>query len=195
MNILNPACVSILAAAELALQIAVLPISFAGPHGLDIDEDSDRAFVACDGRAVVALDMKNKGHEIGSVSIAGEPDVIWNNQNKGRLYCAIGKPGVIDVIDTHTMTLAEEIHTEEGAHTFAFDNIRQLLYAFLPDSCCVQFTRKPEMVRRMNEIDYQYSYASPDPVPAGSSGHFDVTLVQSDFANVVPKYFKLCFDW
>ncbi|MGA9169377.1 MAG: hypothetical protein WBZ20_04440, partial [Nitrososphaeraceae archaeon] len=85
---------------------------------------------------VVALDMKNKGHEIGSVSIAGEPDVIWNNQNKGRLYCAIGKPGVIDVIDTHTMTLAEEIHTEEGAHTFAFDSTRQLLYAFLPDSCC-----------------------------------------------------------
>ncbi|MGB8034400.1 MAG: hypothetical protein WCF03_11340 [Nitrososphaeraceae archaeon] len=59
----------------------------------------------------------------------------------------------------------------------------------------LQFTRKPEMVRRMNEIDYQYSYASPDPVPAGSSAHFDVTLAQSDFANVVPKYFKLCFDW
>ena len=84
---------------------------------------------------VVALDMKNKGHEIGSVSIAGEPDVIWNNQNKGRLYCAIGKPGVIDVIDTHTMTLVEVIHTEEDAHTFAFDNTRQLLYSFLPDSC------------------------------------------------------------
>jgi hypothetical protein len=48
---------------------------------------------------------------------------------------------------------------------------------------------------RMNEIDYQYSYASPDPVPAGSSAHFDVTLAQSDFANVVPKYFKLGFDW
>jgi hypothetical protein len=47
----------------------------------------------------------------------------------------------------------------------------------------------------MNEIDYQYSYASPDPVPAGSSAHFDVTLAQSDFANVVPKYFKLGFDW
>ena len=49
--------------------------------------------------------------------------------------CAIGKPGVIDVIDIHKMTLVEEIHTEEGAHTFAFDNARQRLYAFLPHSC------------------------------------------------------------
>jgi DNA-binding beta-propeller fold protein YncE len=135
VNIRNPACVSILAAAESALQTAVLPISFEGPHGLDIEKGSDRAFIACDGRAIVALDMKNKGHEIGSVSIAGEPDVILNNQNKGLLYCAIGKPSVIDVICTDTMTLVEEIHTEEDAHTFVFDNTRQLLYSFLPDSC------------------------------------------------------------
>lgn len=47
----------------------------------------------------------------------------------------------------------------------------------------------------MTEIDYQYSYTSPDPVPAGSSAHFDVTLAQSDFPGVVPKYFKLGFDW
>jgi hypothetical protein len=47
----------------------------------------------------------------------------------------------------------------------------------------------------MNEIDSQYSYANPDPVPAGSSAHFDVTLAQSDFPNVVPKYFRLGFDW
>lgn len=37
---------------------------------------------------------------------------------------------------------------------------------------------------RMNEIDYQYSNTSPDPVPTGSA-HFDVTLAQSDFSNVV----------
>ena len=50
VNIRNPACVSILGRTESALQTAVLPISFEGPHGLDIDKDSDRAFIACDGR-------------------------------------------------------------------------------------------------------------------------------------------------
>jgi hypothetical protein len=39
------------------------------------------------------------------------------------------------VIDIYKMTLVEEIPTEEGAHTFAFDNAHQRLYAFLPLSC------------------------------------------------------------
>ena len=133
VNVRNPACVSILAA-ESALQTALLPISFAGPHGIDVDLESNRAFVACDAGAVVVLDIK-KGGKIGSVSIAGEPDVIWYNPNKSRLYCAIGKPGVINVIDTRTITLVEEVHTEEDTHTFAFDSNRQQLYAFLPHSC------------------------------------------------------------
>lgn len=63
--------------------------------------------------------------------------MVWYNPNKHRLYCAVVNPGVIDVIDTNKMTLVEEIHTEEGAHTIAFDNIRQQLYAFLPHSCRV----------------------------------------------------------
>ena len=76
------------------------------------------------------------------IPIAGEPDVVWYNHNKHYLYCAIGKPGIIDVIDTNKMTLAEEIYTEEGAHTFAFDNSRQQLIAFLPHSCRVAVYRE-----------------------------------------------------
>jgi DNA-binding beta-propeller fold protein YncE len=114
-----------------------VPISSARPHGLDIDKESNRAFIVCDSGVVVILDLKkeNVPSETALVPIAGEPDVAWYNSNKDRLYCAIGKPGVIDVIDTSKMTLTEEIHTEEGAHTFAFDNTRQQLYAFLPHSC------------------------------------------------------------
>jgi DNA-binding beta-propeller fold protein YncE len=143
VNIRNPSCVSVLsagvAAGKSALQTtAFIPILSTGPHGLDIDKESNRAFVACDGGTVVVLDLKrNAAHEIGLLSIGGELDVVWYNPNKGRLYCAIGKPGTIDMIDARTMTLAEEIHTEEGAHTFAFDNTRQRLYAFLPHSCRV----------------------------------------------------------
>jgi predicted kinase len=39
------------------------------------------------------------------------------------------------VIDTHKLVVAERVTTEEGAHTFMFDRIRQRLYAFLPKSC------------------------------------------------------------
>jgi DNA-binding beta-propeller fold protein YncE len=119
--------------------VGSIPVSSIGPHGLDIDNESDQAFVACDSGEVVVLDLKKENtiRSTASIPIAGEPDVVWYNTNKHRLYCAVGNPGVIDVIDTNKMTLVEEIHIEEGVHTFAFDNIRQQLYAFLPHSCRV----------------------------------------------------------
>ena len=133
VNIREPACVAVLAADTVSLQVR-WPVSSAGPHGLDIDSEHDRAFVACDGGAVFALDLQT-GRELAGVAIAGEPDAIWHNPNRSRLYVAIGDPGVIDVVDTRAMAVAEEVPTETGAHTTAFDRLRQLLYAFLPDSC------------------------------------------------------------
>jgi len=89
-------------------------------------------------------DYSGAPHETRLVSIAGEPDIIWNNSSQRLLDCAIARPGVIDVIDTKTMALIEEVHTEEGVHTLAFDNVRQRLYAFLPakNNCLVNRKNK-----------------------------------------------------
>jgi DNA-binding beta-propeller fold protein YncE len=133
VNVREPAGVTILAPENLS-QKAFLPISAAGPHGLDIDDKNGLAYVACDGGAVVVLDAST-GHEEAVVPIGGEPDVIWLNADRHSLYCAIGKPGVIEAIDTQKMIVNEKINTEEGAHTFTFDRKRQRLYAFLPKSC------------------------------------------------------------
>jgi DNA-binding beta-propeller fold protein YncE len=132
VNIRDPACVAVLAADTAALQVA-WPASSAGPHGLDLDPGRGRAFVACDGGRMLALDLTT-GRELAGVAIAGAPDAIWYNGDRSRLYVAIGQPGVLDVIDTEDMRLVEEIPTERGAHTTAFDRVRQLLYVFLPDS-------------------------------------------------------------
>ncbi|HWE64379.1 MAG TPA: hypothetical protein VHB98_21920, partial [Chloroflexota bacterium] len=66
------------------------------------------------------------------VPIGGEPDVIWLNTRRQRLYLAMGHPGLLQVLDTQTMVIDDEIATEEGAHTFAFDEGRQRLYVFRP---------------------------------------------------------------
>lgn len=134
VNIREPAMVAVVSAStfELTGQFPVLDI---GPHGLDLDQDGRRAFVACDGGNVVALDTST-GSELARVSISGAPDAIWHNAKLGRLYVAITDPGVIKVINTQTMTIDEQISTEEGAHTTAYDAIRQRLYVFLP-SCRV----------------------------------------------------------
>jgi YVTN family beta-propeller protein len=133
VNIREPAGVAILAPGNIS-QKAFLPISVAGPHGLDIDDNDGWAYVACDGGAVVVLDVST-GHEEAVVPIGGGPDVAWLNTERHRLYCAIGRLGVIEVIDTRKLVVDEKASTEEGAHTFTFDKKRQKLYAFLSKSC------------------------------------------------------------
>jgi DNA-binding beta-propeller fold protein YncE len=133
VNILQPWCVAVLSAVS-GEQIALWPVSAAGPHGLDLDGDGGRAFVACDEGVVVALGMDD-GRKVGQVAIAGAPDAIWYNARHERLYVATADPGVVDVISTQTMTVEEKIVTEPGAHTTAFDPDRQRLYVFLPTSC------------------------------------------------------------
>jgi len=133
VNVREPAGVSVFAPESL-LEKAFLPISVAGPHGLDIDDKSDLAYVACDGASVVVLDIST-GLEKSVIPIGGGPDVAWLNRERHRFYCAIGSLGIIEVIDTHKLAVDERVKTEEGAHTFTFDTKRQRLYAFLPKSC------------------------------------------------------------
>jgi YVTN family beta-propeller protein len=141
VNIREPTCVAVLSADPFVL-VERFPVWSPGPHGLDLDQDGHRAFVACDGSTVVTLDLA-RGREQARVPIAGPPDAIWHNHQLGRLYVAIAHlgnleeaPGVIDVVNTETMTVEEQITTEAGAHTTAYDARRQRLYIFLP-SCRV----------------------------------------------------------
>ncbi|HEX9414181.1 MAG TPA: hypothetical protein VF916_11810 [Ktedonobacterales bacterium] len=133
VNIREPACALALAA-DTGEAVAEWPIASAGPHGLDLDPVSGRAFVACDGGMVVALDLAT-GRELARVAIPGAPDAIWYNAPRERLYVAIGDPGVIAIVNMRAMTVDEEVRTEVGAHTTAFDDARQRLYVFLPTSC------------------------------------------------------------
>jgi YVTN family beta-propeller protein len=98
VNIREPAGVAIIEP-ESTSQRAFLSISTDGPHGLDIDDKNGLAYVACDGGVVVVLDVST-GYEEAVVPIGGGTDVIWLNADRHRLYCAIGKPGIIEVIDT-----------------------------------------------------------------------------------------------
>ncbi len=133
INIRDPAVVEALAADTLA-RVATYAIPVPGPHGLDLDRAHDRAFVACDGGALVCLDL-GTGATLATIAIGGEPDAIWFDATRQRLYVAIGQPGQIDVIDTAALAVIERVPTEEGAHTTAFDPVRQQLYVFLPRSC------------------------------------------------------------
>ena len=149
VNIREPACVAVLSADPFVL-IERFPVWSPGPHGLDLDQDGRRAFVACDGNTVVMLELAT-GREQARVPIAGPPDAIWHNHQRDRLYVAIAHlgildeaPGVIDVVNTQSMKIEEQIPTEAGAHTTAYDAQRQRLYVFLP-SCRVAVYEEREV--------------------------------------------------
>jgi DNA-binding beta-propeller fold protein YncE len=132
VNIREPSCVVALAAGSAEI-VATIHVSAAGPHGLDLDSDADRAYVACDAGSLVTVDL-TRDQEVANVPIGGEPDAIWFNPQRNLVYVAIGKPGLIDVIDVSRIELAERVRTEQGAHTTAFDAERQRIYVFLPVS-------------------------------------------------------------
>ena len=134
VNIREPAEVVMLSADRLK-QVGSFPVSATGPHGLGLDQEGRRAFVACDGGQVVTLDLTT-GQEIATVPIAGVPDAIWHNHQRSHLYVAMAQPGLVEVVNTATMLVEEQLSTEVGAHTTAYDAARQHLYVFLP-SCQV----------------------------------------------------------
>jgi DNA-binding beta-propeller fold protein YncE len=132
VNIREPTFVVALAGGAGAVQ-AEIKVSAFGPHGLDLDPGGDRAFVACDAGMIVVLDL-TRDMETVSVPIGGEPDAVWFNPECQELYVAIGDPGLLEVLDTRRLVLAEQLHTEQGAHTTAFDLRRQFVYVFLPQT-------------------------------------------------------------
>lgn len=133
VNIASPAKIVAFDGREPTEITKVYDVPVAGPHGLDFDAASGRLLCACDAGVLVAIDAVS-GRATGDVPLSGAPDVIFLNPQSGRLYVAIGDPGVIDVIDIGAMRRLEAVPTEAGAHTLALDRNRNKIYAFLPQS-------------------------------------------------------------
>jgi DNA-binding beta-propeller fold protein YncE len=133
VNIASPALIVAIDARTPTKISKAYEVPAAGPHGLDLDPATGRLLCACDAGVLLAIEAAS-GRVLGEVLLSGVPDVIFLHPTFGRLYVAIGSPGVIDVIDIGTMQRTEVVPTEAGAHTLALDRKRNKVYAFLPQS-------------------------------------------------------------
>jgi DNA-binding beta-propeller fold protein YncE len=131
INIADPPCIVVIDASNPAEIARTFDIPAVGPHGLDLDVEAHRLFCACDAKTLICLDA-HSGKVLNDLALSGAPDVIFFNAELGRLYVAIGDPGLIDVVDTERMRLIETITTEARAHTIGFNAQRNKIYAFLP---------------------------------------------------------------
>jgi len=100
-----------------------------GAHGIDLDQMSNRLYVACDGGALVELETL-AGQVRGEWPLSGVPDATFFNPASGLVHVAIGKPGLVESINPHTGARTQ-FATAIGAKTTALvppDN----LYVFSP---------------------------------------------------------------
>ena len=133
VNIADPPQIAIIEAAKPGVVARTFSVPAAGPHGLDLDAATHRLFCACDGKTLVVLDSRS-GAILTQAELAGVPDVIFFNPERRHLYVAIGEPGLIEVFETDRMRRLETVRTEAGAHTLGFDQPRNTIYAFLPNT-------------------------------------------------------------
>ena len=140
VNVHTPSQVTLIMPEDCAIE-STIPLSTGGAHGLDLDEDKNLAFAACDDGAVVAVDMNDR-KEAWKVNILPNPDVAWLNIEHRLLYLANSRPGVIQVVDLAERKIADEVLTEEGCHTIAFHQEEQKLHAYLPKSCKISFYKE-----------------------------------------------------
>jgi DNA-binding beta-propeller fold protein YncE len=133
VNIADPAQIVVVSAGQADRIARAISIQAAGPHGLDLEEQTGRLFCACDAKVLVTLEARS-GRVLSQSPLSGSPDVIFFNPAFHHLYVASGDPGVIDVFETGAMQLIQTVVTEKGAHTIGFDPHRNKVYAFLPQT-------------------------------------------------------------
>jgi DNA-binding beta-propeller fold protein YncE len=130
VNVMDPPQIVVVEAADPVRIRRVVEVTHAGPHGLDLDVARRRLYCACDAGVLVELDA-DTGAVATTAPLSGVPDVVFFNPALGRVYVAVGDPGVIDVFDTAPLRRRETVSTEAGAHTLAFDPTRHVVGAFL----------------------------------------------------------------
>jgi DNA-binding beta-propeller fold protein YncE len=131
VNIADPPQIAVVEAREPVGIRRVVSITHAGPHGLDVDLERRRLFCACDAGVLLEVDA-DSGRTLGSQPLGGVPDVVFFDPGLGRVYVAVGDPGVIEVFSTDPLRHHQTVPTEAGAHTLALDASRHVVCAFLP---------------------------------------------------------------
>ena len=133
VNIADPPRIARIAGDDVAAEPTFIEIPATGPHGLEQDPDGRTLYCACDDGNLVTVDLDS-----GTASIvghlAGPPDVLWLNPRLGRLYAAIGEPGLVQSFRTRPFGLVESLPTAPGAHTLTVDPTTDQVHVFLPGS-------------------------------------------------------------
>jgi DNA-binding beta-propeller fold protein YncE len=105
-----------------------------GNFPMALDEANHRLFVGCRiPSKLIVLDTES-GKTVTSVGISGDPDDIFYDSKRHRVYviCGAGKIDIIDQTDANTYKALTKINTADGARSGLFMPERDALFVAVP---------------------------------------------------------------
>jgi DNA-binding beta-propeller fold protein YncE len=100
-----------------------------GAHGLYVQPQAQRAFVACEDNArVVLIDLRSH-RQVAAASVGHNPDVLAYDPGLGRLYVA-AESGTVTALSTTSTRLHKlgQVHLADKAHSVAVDPTTHLVF-------------------------------------------------------------------
>jgi YVTN family beta-propeller protein len=130
-----------------------------GPSGLAIDAEHHKLFAVCDGKKAAVVDTES-GKQLASPEIGDGPDAAGMS-SKMELSFSSNGAGTLSVVDMTSYKTVEELPTERGARTMAYDAATDTVYLVT-----AKFGAVPEATA-----------ANPRPRPSVVPDSFEVIVV------------------
>lgn len=102
-----------------------------GNHGMTLDPEHHRAFLACEGNELMTVFDLDKNQPIAYLPMAGGPDVIKFDPALKRIYvaCSSGAISVFQMDDPDHYRKLEDFPVEKKVHSLAVDFTTHRVYA------------------------------------------------------------------
>jgi YVTN family beta-propeller protein len=97
-----------------------------GPSGLAIDAGHHKLFAVCDGKKAAVVDTES-GKQLASPTIGDGPDAAGASSKLELAFSSNGA-GTLSVVDLKSYKTVEELPTERGARTMAYDAATDKVY-------------------------------------------------------------------
>src|SRR5437899_5156839 len=105
-----------------------------GNFPMALDETDHRLFVGCRLPSKIVVLNTDSGDVVARVGISGDPDDVFYDSKRRRIYaiCGAGKIDIVEQTDPNTYAASSKVDTADGARTGLFVSERDTLFVAVP---------------------------------------------------------------
>ena len=105
-----------------------------GNFPMALDEANERLFIGCRMPSKLVVLNTETGNVVASIDISGDPDDVFYDKKRHRIYaiCGAGKIDIVEQTDANNYKAITKIDTADGARTGLFVPERDTLFVAVP---------------------------------------------------------------